>query len=104
MFKLLHKIFIQKPPKIDHAEHTGMERMSRMRRKTDEIVIAETESDEAEEKRDLLTRARDAEIGESWKTYSFKGKEENERRMGSIIRDWKERVRHLPGFEVDPQY
>lgn len=109
MLKLIRRLFTEKPPalsnKIDHAENAGMERMSARRKSIEmsQLVVPE-EADDCEEKKDILSRARDFEIGRAGKGYTFKGKEERTRRMGSIIKDWQDRVRHLPGFEVDPGY
>ena len=111
MLKLLSKLFREKPPQIDLACDAGMERMAKKRRKTAEMAAMAAavcdDDDLLEEqndaRKDILSKARDMEIGTSWKGYSIRGKEEHERRMGSLIRDWHERVNHLPGFETDPQ-
>jgi len=109
MLKLLSKIFREKPPAIDTTQQANMARMSRMRRKTSEMeallqaIHGDDDSPEqTDSRKDILSKARDMEIGTSYKGYTSRAKEEHERRMGSLIQDWHERVSHLPGFEVDP--
>jgi len=108
MLKLLSKIFTEKPPALEGAQDANISRMSRMRRKTTEMVLmAEVLHDDGEQieaRKDILSKARDMEIGTSFKGYSSRAKDENERRNGSLIKDWHERISHLPGFEVDPTY
>lgn len=107
MLKLLSKIFTEKPPALD-AQDANLDRMSRMRRKTTEMALmAEVLYDDGEQiesRKDILSKARDLEIGTSFKGFSTRAKDENERRHGSLIKDWHERISHLPGFEVDPQF
>jgi hypothetical protein len=109
MFKLLSKLLREKPKALDAYQLAGMERMSHRRRKTDEMAAPSTPPRRSEPvneggggRKDLLSKARDLEIGTSFSGYTFRGKNQNERRMGSLIRDWHDRISHLPGFEVDP--
>lgn len=110
MLKLLSRLFREKPPAIELAQDGGLARMSRMRRKTDEMAaLVESMQDDDDpveqndQRKDILSKARDMEIGTSYKGYTSRAKDEHERRSGSLIRDWHERISHLPGFEVDPQ-
>ncbi len=111
MLERLLKLFVEKPPKIDHSDLTGLERMNKMRRKTDEIaklhdVINDEDQSQSdgELRRDFLTKAREFEIGNSWKECTFREKHEKDGKTARMIPDWQDRVRHLPGFDADPQY
>jgi Zn-finger domain-containing protein len=108
MLKLLSKLFKEKPPALDTAQDASMKRMSRMRRKSTEMAalagVLRDGEDQNESRKDILSKARDMEIGTTFKGFSTRAKDENERRHGSLIQDWHERINHLPGFDVDPQY
>lgn len=108
MLKLLSKIFSEKPPALETAQDAALERMARMRRKTTEMTAmfqaVHGEDEQIESRKDILSKARDLEIGTSYKDYTTRAKDENARRNGSLIRDWHQRISHLPGFEVDPQF
>ena len=106
MLKLLSKIFKEKPPAIDTAQNLGMERMAKRRRKTTEMArmasaIAgdDLDDEQIDPRKDILSKARDMEIGTSYKGYSSSAKDFDERRTGSLIKNWHERINHLPGFE-----
>lgn len=106
MLKLLSKIFKEKPPSIDTAQNQGMERMAKRRRKTTEMALMasaiagdDLDDGQIDSRKDILSKARDMEIGTSYKGYSSSAKEYDERRTGSLIKNWHERINHLPGFE-----
>lgn len=108
MFKLISKVFSDKSEAetIEQIESTGVERMAKMnaaRRRTEEPRL-EFETEDCDEKKDILSRARDLEVGGSWKGYTSRGKDERERRDGYIAKDWQRRCAQLPGFKVDPEY
>ncbi len=103
MFKLISQVFSDKSEQVDHIEDTGVNRMVRMnaaRRLTDTVDDGDRECDD---KKDFLSRARDSEVG-GGRSYTSRGKEEHNRRMGSLVKDWHRRMAHLPGFKVDPEY
>lgn len=106
MFKLISQVFTDKSQSVDHVEDTGVHRMAKMnaaRRRTEELCL-EGETTDSDDKKDILSRARDFEVGGSWKGYTSRGKDESERRNGYIAQDWQKRVSRLPGFKVDPEY
>lgn len=112
MFKLISQVFTDKSqPKgrkqlQDHIEDTGVQRMAKMnaaRRRTEELCL-ESETTDSDDKKDILSRARDLEVGGSWRGYTSRGKDECERRNGYIAKDWQNRCSQLPGFKVDPDY
>jgi|AGTN01.1.fsa_nt_gi hypothetical protein len=106
MFKLISMVFTDKSDAVDHIQDTGVQRMARMnaaRQRTEELC-PESETTDSDDKKDILSRARDYEVGSSWKGYTFRGKDERERRNGYIVKDWQKRCSHLPGFKVDPEY
>lgn len=106
MFKLISQVFTDKSDQVDHIEDTGVQRMARMnaaRRAAEELCL-ESETTDSDDRKDILSRVRDYEVGSSWKGYTSRGKDEHERRNGYIVADWQKRCAHLPGFKVDPDY
>jgi len=106
MLKLLSKLFKEKPPAIDTTQELGMARMAKKRRKTTEMALMlsvigddDLDGEQNDPRKDILSKARDMEIGTSYKGYSSSARDEKERRNGSLRKDWHERINHLPGFE-----
>jgi hypothetical protein len=106
MLKLLSKIFKEKSSPVDTTQEQGMARMAKRRRKTTEMALMisaatsdDLDDEQIEARKDILSKARDMEIGTSYKGYSSSAKDTTERRTGSLINDWHERINHLPGFE-----
>ncbi|MCA9804295.1 MAG: hypothetical protein KC777_20140 [Cyanobacteria bacterium HKST-UBA02] len=112
MFKVISMIFSPAPESAEPEEMEAVRgRMSRMRARTTSqnlqaLKLPETESsiDSQEITRtDIISRGRDIDPSKSSGAFTFRGKEERARRLGSLARDWHDRVSHLPGFEVDPR-
>lgn len=109
MLKLLSKLFKEKPPAIDTTHDQGLARMAKTRRRTSEMALMvaaisgdEDNAEQIDSRKDILSKARDMEIATSYKGYTS-CEEEKERRMGSVVKDWHERINHLPGVG-EPQY
>lgn len=116
MFKVISMILCPAPESAEPEEMEAVrDRMARMRARTTSqnlqaLKLPETESDsssssDAQEitRTDIISRGRDIDPSRSSGAFTFRGKEERARRMGSLVRDWHDRVSHLPGFEVDPR-
>src|SRR5262245_40084386 len=100
MFKLISQVFTaNSQPKggkqsVEHSEDTGVHRMAKMnaakasaaRRRTEELCL-DGEITDSDDKKDILSRARDLEVGGSWRGYTSRGKDECERRNGYIAKD-----------------
>lgn len=106
MLKLLSKIFKEKPPAIDTKQDQGLERMTKRRRKTNEMAMMisaiagdDLADEQFDSRKDILSKARDMEIGTSYKGYSSSAKDTNERKTGALHKNWHERINHLPGLE-----
>lgn len=106
MLKLLSKIFKEKPPALDTTQELGMERMAKRRRKTNEMALMisaitsdDPDDEQIDSRKDILSKARDMEIGTSYKGYSSSARDSNQRRTGSLINNLHERINHLPSFE-----
>lgn len=101
MLKLLSKIFKEKPLVLDTTQDLGMARMEKRRKKTTEMALTiarhEFEHEQNDSRKDILSKARNMEIGTSYKGYSSRARDEKERRTGTLIKDCFERINHLPG-------
>ncbi|MGD9684791.1 MAG: hypothetical protein AB7W16_26805 [Candidatus Obscuribacterales bacterium] len=113
MFKVISMIFSPTPESAEPEEMEAVRgRMARMRARTTSqnlqaLKLPEPSPDSSINTQeitgtDIISRGRDVDPSKSSGAFTFRGKEERARRLGSLARDWQDRVSHLPGFEVDP--
>lgn len=121
MFKVISMILSPKIKEPEASEKTRqtpsqnpetekevvIDRMVRMRARITSqnlkaLKVPESCEDEKENRKDIISKGRDMDPARPSEAFTSRGKKERARRMGSVARDWQERVSHLPGFDVDP--
>ncbi len=111
MFKAISQLF-EKGKEVDLVVDSPesddeMKRMTQMRtRITHNKLKALKNPDqdgETQNSQNLITRAKNSELGESHRGSATLLSEEGKQSI-SILEDWQSRISHLPGFDVDPQY